>query len=253
MGEQTAGFQLSRIRATSRAKCYTLIYEPQNMAFPKSVFSLPETSMDNLEHRFKKYEKSDNYNSRLIWDEDCVKIVLNGKYPLLRAFACLLSGVVCIATDVTQNLGQAQYMAGFFGVVLLLIGFGALRGKQALLIHENHLEVRFDRMNFASAEVQNPISNITAIKYCPATIEHTNIKHHNHTNTINESDYGTSTTITTYENISVTRIFLALTDEMKEYEMEDDENPWFDIQSKTKIEAEELAEALNFLISRNSD
>ena len=217
----------------------------------KSDFSLPENSIDNIEERFKKYEKSDNYNSRLIWDEDCVKIVLNGKYPLLRAFACLLSGVVCIATDVTQNLGQAQYMAGFFGVVLLLMGVGALRGKQALLIHENHLEVRFDRMNFASAEVQNPISNITAIKYCPATIEHTR---QNHNDTFNTPGFeNVPTTITTYEKTSVTRIFLALTDVMKEDDYEDDENPWFDIQSKTKIEAEELAEALNFLITRNSD
>ena len=215
----------------------------------KSDFSLPENSIDNIEERFKKYEKSDNYNSRLIWDEDCVKIVLNGKYPLLRAFACLLSGVVCIATDVTQNLGQAQYMAGFFGVVLLLIGLGALRGKQALLIHENHLEVRFDRMNFASAEVHNLISNITAIKYCPATIEHTRQDHNNPLSTTPDIP----TTITTYEKISVTRIFLALTDVMKEDDYEDDENPWFDIQSKTKIEAEELAEALNFLITRNSD
>lgn len=123
-------------------------------------------------------------------------------------------------------------------------------GKQALLIHENHLEVRFDKMNFASAKVQNPISNITAIKYCPATIEHTR---ESHNNTLNASHLDRSTTITTYEKISVTRIFLALTDEMKEYEMEDDENPWFDIQSKTKIEAEELAEALNFLIRLNPD
>ena len=217
----------------------------------ESDFSLPENSIDNIEERFKKYEKSDNYNSRLIWDEDCVKIVLNGKYPLLRAFACLLSGVVCIATDVTQNLGQAQYMAGFFGVVLLLIGLGALRGKQALLIHENHLEVRFDRMNFASAEVHNLISNITAIKYCPATIEHTR---QNHNDTFNTPGFeNVPTTITTYEKTSVTRIFLALTDEMKEYGMDDDENPWFDIRSKTKIEAEELAKVLNFLIHLNSD
>ena len=46
---------------------------------------------------------------------------------------------------------------------------------------------------------------------------------------------------------------MALTDEMKEYGMEDDENPWFDIRSKTKIEAEELAEAVKFLIHFNSD
>ncbi len=43
---------------------------------------------------------------------------------------------------------------------------------------------------------------------------------------------------------------MALTDEMREYGMDDDENPWLDIRSKTKIEAEELADALNFLIPR---
>ena len=221
-----------------------LVYKPPNMVDFESDFSLPENSIDNIEERFKKYEKSDNYNSRLIWDEDCVKIVLNGKYPLLRAFACLLTGVVCIAIDVTQNFPQAQYMPSLFGVVLLLMGVGALRGKQALLIHENHLEVRFDRMNFASAEVHNLISNITAIKYCPATIEHTRKS--------GRDSFG-PTSITTYHKISVTRIFLALTDEMKEDKMGDYENPWFDIHSKTKIEAEELAEAVKFLIHFNSD
>jgi hypothetical protein len=40
---------------------------------------------------------------------------------------------------------------------------------------------------------------------------------------------------------------------MKEYEMDDDENPWLDIRSKTKEEAEDLADALNFLICLNSD
>jgi hypothetical protein len=140
-------------------------------------------------------------------------------------------------------------MPSLFGVVLLLIGLGELRGKQTLQIHENHLEVRFDRMNPRNAEVNNLISNITAIKYCPATIEHTRQDH----NDIHSSTPEISTTITTVEKISVTRIFLALTDEMKEYGMEDDENPWFDIRSKTKIEAEELAEALKFLIHLNSD
>lgn len=202
-------------------------------------------SNPTLEHRFRKYEESSKYNKRLFWDEECVKIVLNGKYPLLRAFAFLLAGVVCIATEITQNLGQAQYMAGFFGVVGFLIGLGALRGNKTLLIHENHLEVRFDRMNFASAEVNNPISNITDIKYCSATIEHTRTEH----NDVHPSRDGT---ITTYSKISVTRILLALTDEMREDGMEDDENPWFDIRSNSKIEAEELAEALKFLIHLNS-
>ena len=206
-------------------------------------------SNPTLEHRFKEYEKSANYDKRLFWDEECVKIVLNGNYPLLRAFAFLLAGVVCIATEVTQNLGQAQYMAGFFGVVWFLIGLGALRGKKTLRIHENHLEVQFDRMNFASAEVNNPISNITEIKYCSATIEHTRQDH----NELHSLTPEIPTTITTYEKISVTRIFLALTDEMKGYGMEDDENPWFDIRSNSKIEAEELAEALKFLIHLNSD
>ncbi|MDC0341339.1 hypothetical protein OAM96_05225 [Candidatus Poseidoniaceae archaeon] len=217
------------------------------------AWSLPETSMDNLEERFKKYEKSDNYNSRLIWDEDCVKIVLSAKYPLLRAFANLLVGVICIIITVTISWPESG-IAAFFGFVFFMIGLAGLRGNQTLLIHENHLEIRFDRMNSGSTEVENPDCNsteikredITAIKYCAATIAHTRENH-------NADIHGGPTTITTYEKISATRIFLALTDEMKEYGMDDDENPWFDIKSKTKIEAEELAEALNFLIRLNSD
>ena len=212
----------------------------------ESDFSLPENSIDNIEERFKKYEKSDNYNSRLIWDEDCVKIVLSAKYPLLRAFAYLLVGVVCIPITVTISWPVSGF-AAFFGFAFFMVGLGALRGKQALLIHENHLEVRFDRMNGLfvnpSDQMNNPISNITAIKYCPATIEHTRSR--------GRDSFG-PTSITTYHKISVTRIFLALTDEMKEDKMGDYENPWFDIHSKTKIEAEELAEALNFLIPRLS-
>tara|TARA_B110001452_G_scaffold236783_1_gene216258 strand:+ start:1617 stop:2312 length:696 start_codon:yes stop_codon:yes gene_type:complete len=225
------------------------------------VWPQPETLLDDLEHRFKQYEKSDHYNPRLTWDEECVKMILSGKYPLLRAFALLLSGIVLIAIDITQNSGQFQYWTLLFGVAFLLIGLGGLRGNLTLEIHENHLGLRYDRANFTSKGMENPDSrsteikteDITVIKYIAAVVEHTHTKHHNHTNSFNESDYGTSTTTTSYEKISVTRIWLALSDEMKEFGMEDDENPWFDIRSKTKVEAEKLAEALNFLILRNSD
>jgi len=234
-------------------KCYTLTPQPSDMVDFTPAWSLPETSMDNLEERFKKYQKSDNYNSRLIWDEECVKIVLSAKYPLLRAFATLLVGVICIIITFTISLPESG-IAAFFGFVFFMFGLVGLRGNQTLLIHENHLEIRFDRMNSGSTEVENPDCNsteikredITAIKYCAVTIEHTQGNH-------NTDIHGGQTTITTYEKISATRIFLALTDEMKEYGMDDDENPWFDIRSKTKIEAEQLAAALNFLIRLNSD
>jgi len=234
-------------------KGYTLTPQPSDMVDFTPAWSLPETSMDNLEERFKKYQKSENYNSRLIWDEECVKIVLSAKYPLLRAFATLLVGVICIIITFTISLPESG-IAAFFGFVFFMIGLVGLRGNQTLLIHENHLEIRFDRMNSGSTEVENPDCNsteikredITAIKYCAVTIEHTQGNH-------NTDIHGGQTTITTYEKISATRIFLALTDEMKEYGMDDDENPWFDIRSKTKIEAEQLAAALNFLIRLNSD
>jgi len=234
-------------------KGYTLTPQPSDMVDFTPAWSLPETSMDNLEERFKKYQKSENYNSRLIWDEECVKIVLSAKYPLLRAFATLLVGVICIIITFTISWPESG-IAAFFGFVFFMIGLVGLRGNQTLLIHENHLEIRFDRMNSGSTEVENPDCNsteikredITAIKYCAVTIEHTQGNH-------NTDIHGGQTTITTYEKISATRIFLALTDEMKEYGMDDDENPWFDIRSKTKIEAEQLAAALNFLIRLNSD
>jgi hypothetical protein len=236
-----------------RPKCYTLTSQTSDMVDFTPAWSLPETSMDNLEHRFKEYEKSGNYNPRLIWDEECVKIVLSAKYPLLRGFAYLLISVICIPITVTVSSPVSGF-AAIFGFVWFLLGLARLRGNQTLLIHENHLEIRFDRMNSGSTGVENPDSNsteikrenITAIKYCAATIEHTRENH-------NADIHGGPTMITTSEEISVTRILLALTDEMKEYGMDDDENPWFDIRSKTKIEAEELAEALTFLILRNSD
>ena len=238
-------------------KGYTLTPQPSDMVDFTPAWSLPETSMDNLEERFKKYQKSENYNSRLIWDEECVKIVLSAKYPLLRAFATLLVGVICIIITFTISWPESG-IAAFFGFVFFMIGLVGLRGNQTLLIHENHLEIRFDRMNSGSTEVENPDCNsteikredITAIKYCAATIEHTQY-HNDEEGTFADSTRGSHTT--TYSKIPVTRIFLALTDEMKEYGMDDDENPWFDIRSKTKVEAEELAKALNFLILRNSD
>ena len=85
------------------------------------AWSLPETSMDNLEHRFKEYKKSDNYNPRLIWDEECVKIILSAKYPLLRAFAFLLVSVICIPITVTISWPESG-IAAFFGFVLFLLG-----------------------------------------------------------------------------------------------------------------------------------
>jgi hypothetical protein len=240
-----------------RPKCYTLTSQTSDMVDFTPAWSLPETSMDNLEHRFKEYEKSGNYNPRLIWDEECVKIVLSAKYPLLRGFAYLLISVICIPITVTVSSPVSGF-AAIFGFVWFLLGLARLRGNQTLLIHENHLEIRFDRMNFGSTGVENPDSNsteikrkdITAINYCVLTIAHT--QHHDDAEgTFVDSTRGSQTT--TYEEVDATRILLALTDEMKEYGMDDDENPWFDIRSKTKIEAEELAEALTFLILRNSD
>ena len=240
-----------------RPKCYTLTSQTSDMVDFTPAWSLPETSMDNLEHRFKEYEKSGNYNPRLIWDEECVKIVLSAKYPLLRAFGSLLVGVVCIIITATISWPESG-VAAFFGFVFFMIGLTKLRGNQTLLIHENHLEIRFDRMNSGSTGVENPDCNsteikredITAIKYCAATIEHTQY-HNDEEGTFADSTRGSQTT--TYEKTNNTRFLLTLTDEMKEYGMDADENPWFDIRSKTKVEAEELAEALNFLILRNSD
>jgi|TARA_B110000967_G_C18717016_1_gene475655 hypothetical protein len=209
-----------------------------------STWPLPETSMDNLEHRFKEYKKSDNYNPRLIWDEECIKIILSAKYPLLRAFAFLLVGVICIPITVAISWPEAG-IAAFFGFVFFIVGFAGLRGNQTLQIHENHLGIRFDRMNFGSSVAENPTEiqreNIIAIKYCVV-----DIAHERDTNNFDD----TTSRTTTYEKTDNTRILLALTDEMKEYGMDDDENPWLDIRSKTKIEAQELADALNFLIPR---
>ena len=224
------------------------------------TWPLPENLLDNLEHRFKQYEKSDSYNPRLIWDEECVKIVVGAKNPLLRAFGFLLVCVVCIILTVTISWPESG-VAAFFGFACLIIGLSGLRGNQTLLIHENHLEIRFDRMNSRSSGMENPDcysteikrEDITAIKYCAVTLEHEGVKHHDQTNSFNEADYGTSSRTTTYQETDNTRILLALTDEMKAHGMEDDENPWFDIRTKTKVEAEELADALNFLICLNSD
>jgi len=250
------GFRCTRIRATSRVKCYTLTPQTSDMADFTPAWSLPETSMDNLEHRFKEYKKSNNYNPRLIWDEECVKIIISAKNPLLRAFGFLLVSVVCIIITATISWPESGITA-LFGFVFLLLGLIGLRGNQTLLIHDNHLETRFDRMNSGSTGVENPDSNsteikrkdITAINYCVLTIAHT--QHHNDVGDSFDSTRGSQTT--TYEKVDATRILLALTDEMKEYEMDDDENPWLDIRSKTKEEAEDLADALNFLICLNSD
>ena len=229
---------------------------PSGMVDFTPAWSLPDTSTDNLEHRFKEYKKSDNYNPRLIWDEECVKIIISAKHPLLRAFGFLLVSVVCVIITAIISWPESGITA-FFGFVFLMMGLAGLRGNKTLRIHENHLETRFDRMNSGSTGVENPDSNsteikrkdITAINYCVLTIAHT--QHHNDGGDSFDSTRGSQTT--TYEKVDATRILLALTDEMKEYEMDDDENPWLDIRSKTKEEAEDLADALNFLICLNSD
>jgi len=65
----------------------------------------PEALLDNLEHRFKQYENSDNYNPRLIWDEECVKIVVGAK---IRFYAPLVF-YLCVSYVLylqSQYLGQ---------------------------------------------------------------------------------------------------------------------------------------------------
>jgi len=201
-------------------------------------------SNPTLEHRFKEYEKSGNYDKRLFWDEGCVKIVLNGNYPLLRAFACLLSGIVCIAIDFTQSFPQAQYMPSLFGVVLLLIGLGALRGNQTLSIYEEHLEVRYDRMNYRTPDihVKSLIKDITFILYYPRIVERMSSSDYSERLSSREREEHRS-----YE-ISVTGIVLENPANILSLKNSKFGIPLVEIQSNTKNEAEELAKALNFII-----
>tara|TARA_B100000767_G_C19704901_1_gene510081 strand:- start:94 stop:1338 length:1245 start_codon:yes stop_codon:yes gene_type:complete len=205
----------------------------------KTDYSVLANQSDSLEERFRKYERSTNYDSRIICDEGVVKITIGTNHTFSTTYGFLLVGVVCIMLTISNPLPTSAF-TGFFALIFTCIGVvNTIRGEQLLRIHEHHLELLYHRMNFGVPEhhLNSPISDITGIHYDTYVEESES--------TSNDSD-GTSTTHYHEYRVEATSINL-----------ESSQNGgmiWqIEIRSGSKFQAEELTEALNFLIPKSQE
>ncbi|MEJ6562741.1 MAG: hypothetical protein QNL85_03435 [Euryarchaeota archaeon] len=194
---------------------------------------------DGLEERFRKYEASNNYDSRIIWDEGVLKIAVGMNHAFSTTYGFLMVGVLCIFITISNPFPTSAF-TGFFALVFTCIGLvNTLRGQQLLRVHEHHLELLYHRMNFGVPEhhLNSPISDITGINY------ETYMELSEST-----SDHSDGTTTTHYHEhrVEATSINLKSSKTVSK--------TWkIEIRSKSKFEAEELTEALIFLIPRTRE
>ena len=124
-------------------------------------------------------------------------------------------------------------IAIFVFIVLFILFLVRLRGEQTLYVHDDHLKVLYERLNIATPEihVNTPRSDITEIKYYTRWVESS------------DSDGHTSS----YE-IQVTGIVLKNPDDERSLTQSKYGIPLVEIQSDTQTEAENMADALNYLL-----
>jgi hypothetical protein len=210
-----------------------------------------------LENRFKEYEKSLDYDSRLIWDwdEGVVKIA-NGGIPTLRRilvlfFAMILasmgmifsSSIIDILPVFTSDDGTvmtANYVFYLSLFVAFMLGVGVVegtlkfrRGQRFLIISDEKLEIRYDKKNVGPGRNSVLISDVAAIE------------NYSRTTTTSDSDGHSST-----RTFLVTGIVMINPKDDRSLENTKFGIPLVEFRSDTKTKSENLANALNFLIFR---
>jgi len=210
-----------------------------------------------LENRFKEYEKSLDYDSRLIWDwdEGVVKIA-NGGIPTLRRilvlfFAMILasmgmifsSSIIDILPVFTSDDGTimtANYVFYLSLFVAFMLGVGVVegtlkfrRGQRFLIISDEKLEIRYDKKNVGPGRNSVLISDVAAIENYSRT----------------EDSHGSDETYFTHTFL-VTGIVMINPKDDRSLENIKFGTPLVEFRSDTKTKSENLANALNFLIFR---
>tara|TARA_B100000959_G_C14651583_1_gene488580 strand:- start:143 stop:664 length:522 start_codon:yes stop_codon:yes gene_type:complete len=145
-----------------------------------------------------------------------------------------LIALIYVFTGITEANWPMMGMAIFAFICLFALFLGHFRGEQFLFVYEGHLEVLYERMNYRTSEIHlnTPISDITEIN--------------NYTRWVESSDASGGPT-SSYE-IQVTGIVLKNPDDERSLTQSKYGIPLVEIQSSTRIEAEKMADALNYLL-----
>jgi len=205
----------------------------------KTDYSSLSSETDNIEQRFRTYQNSENFDPRIRWDDGILKVVVGGNSShgfTIGMFLASLIALMYLATGIDNANWPMAGMAGFAFIIFSLFFLTKFRGEQILFVYEDHLEVLYQRMNYRTSEIHlnTPISEITEIKYYTRWVESS------------DSDGHTSS----YE-IQVTGIVLKNPDDERSLTQSKYGIPLVEIQSPTQIEAEKMADVLNYLLQIN--
>jgi Ca2+/Na+ antiporter len=152
------------------------------------------------------------------------------------AFGMLLASLIALAyvfNGITTTNWSMTGIAVFALFILFIFFLLNLRGEQILYVHDEHLEVLYERLNIATPEihVNTPRADITEIKYYTRWVEST------------DSDGDSSS-----YKVHVTGIVLKNPDDERSLTQSKYAIPLVEIQSGTQTEAENMADSLNYLL-----
>ena len=199
-------------------------------------FSSLSNEADTMDQRFMNIQNSGELDTRIRWEDGILKVVVGGNGSLGMAFGMLLASIIALAyvfNGITTANWSMTGIAVFAFFILLIFFLLNLRGEQILYVHDNHLEVLYERLNIATPEihVNTPRTDITEIKYYTRWVESS------------DSDGDSSS-----YKVHVTGIVLKNPDDERSLTQSKYAIPLGEIQSGTQTEAENMADALNYLL-----
>jgi hypothetical protein len=199
-------------------------------------FSSLSNEADTMDQRFMNIQNSGEFDTRIRWEDGVLKVVVGGNGSLGMAFGMLLASLIALAyvfNGITTTNWSMTGIAVFALFILFIFFLLNLRGEQILYVHDEHLEVLYERLNIATPEihVNTPRADITEIKYYTRWAEST------------DSDGDSSS-----YKVHVTGIVLKNPDDERSLTQSKYAIPLVEIQSGTQTEAENMADSLNYLL-----
>jgi hypothetical protein len=199
-------------------------------------FSSLSNEADTMDQRFMNIQNSGEFDTRIRWEDGVLKVVVGGNGSLGMAFGMLLASLIALAyvfNGITTTNWSMTGIAVFAFFILFIFFLLNLRGEQILYVHDEHLEVLYERLNIATPEihVNTPRADITEIKYYTRWAEST------------DSDGDSSS-----YKVHVTGIVLKNPDDERSLTQSKYAIPLVEIQSGTQTEAENMADSLNYLL-----
>ena len=199
-------------------------------------FSSLSNEADTMEQRFMNIQNSRKLDTRIRWEDGVLQVAVGGNSSLARPFGILLASLIALAyvfNGISTTNWPMTGMAVFAFLLLFIVFLVNLRGEKILYVHDEHLEVLYERLNIATPEIHvNTLrTDITEIKHYTRQVEST------------DSDGDSSS----YE-VHVTGIVLKNPDDERSLTQSKYAIPLVEIQSGTQTEAENMADALNYLL-----